>query len=160
MGPDGPDPSIRPNQVIALAMPHCPLDKSRRLAALNVVREHLLTDVGLRTLSPRDGRYRGGYGNSWESRDRAYHQGTVWPWLIGHFVQAHLLAHDFSDDARQQAAQWLEPFDERLIMAGLGTLSEIHDGNAPYADRGCIAQAWSVAEVLRARMMVEKGCLL
>jgi len=157
---DEPDTSLRPNQIIAVAMPHCPLSRGRQLSVIRVVTEHLLTPLGLRTLAPSDRRYRGKYGGSWESRDRAYHQGTAWAWLMGPFVQAYLKVHEFSDEARRQANQWLQGFDEHLRVAGLGTISEISDGDAPHMPRGCIAQAWSVAEVLRAKMMIQKGRLL
>jgi len=158
--PEGPDPALRPNQIIAVAMPHCPLSADRQQRVVQVVIDNLLTPLGLRTLAPSAKLYRGRYGGSWESRDRAYHQGTVWAWLMGPLVQAYLRVNDFSDDARRQAAKWLEPFDEHLLDAGLGTISEIFDGDPPHAPRGCIAQAWSVAEVLRAKMMVQKGYLL
>ena len=124
---------------------------------MEVARKNLLTPVGLRTLSPADSRYRGRYGASWETRDRAYHQGTVWPWLIGPFVEAYLKVNGFSDEARTQAGEWLRPFDDHLRQAGLGIVSEIFDGDAPHQPRGCIAQAWSVAEVLRAKLMVQRG---
>ncbi|MFW6154785.1 MAG: amylo-alpha-1,6-glucosidase [Planctomycetota bacterium] len=158
--PDGPDGSLRPNQVIALAQPHCPLSPARQKQALDVVIHNLLTPVGLRTLAPSDVRYRHRYGGSWESRDRAYHQGAVWPWLMGPMVQAYLRVHQFSDEARHQAGIWLAPLDDHLAAAGLGTISEIFDGDPPHWPRGCIAQAWSVAEVLRARRMVQLGHLL
>jgi len=157
---DGPDASLRPNQVIALAQPHCPLSPARQKQAIEVVIDHLLTPLGLRTLAPSDGRYRGRYGGSWESRDRAYHQGTVWPWLMGPMVQAYLRIHRFSDEARRQARIWLAPLDEHLAAAGLGTVSEIFDGDPPHWPRGCIAQAWSVAELLRAKRMVQVGHVL
>ena len=160
IGRDGPDPSIRPNQIIAVAMPHCPLSAAQQKSVVRVVVDNLLTPYGLRTLAPDDVRYRGQYGGSWESRDRAYHQGTAWPWLMGPLVQAHLKVHEFSDEARRQAAGWLEPFDQHLQEAGLGTISEIFDGDAPHEPRGCIAQAWSVAEILRAKMMIQKGRIL
>jgi len=158
--PDGPDASLRPNQVIALAQPHCPLAPAQQRQALDVVIHNLLTPVGLRTLAPSDGRYRHRYGGSWESRDRAYHQGTVWPWLMGPLVQAWLRIHRFSPEARRQAGVWLAPLDEHIGAAGLGTISEIFDGDSPHWPRGCIAQAWSVAEVLRAKRMVQLGHLL
>ncbi|NQU75268.1 MAG: glycogen debranching enzyme N-terminal domain-containing protein, partial [Planctomycetes bacterium] len=144
VSPTESDRSLRPNQVIAVAMPHCPLGRDQQLSVLQVVVENLLTPCGLRTLAPSDPRYRGQYGGSWESRDHAYHQGTVWAWLMGPMVQAYLKVHDFSEDARRQAAAWLEPFDRHLYEAGMGKISEIFDGNHPHAPRGCIAQAWSV----------------
>ncbi len=160
LGPNGPDASLRPNQAIAIAQRHCPLPIEQQRSALQRVAEQLLTPVGLRTLAPTDGRYCGSLGVTWESRDRAYHQGTVWPWLIGPFIQAYLKVNEFSDAARAQAARWLEPFDAHLEQAGLGSVSEIFAGDAPHAPAGCIAQAWSVAEVLRAKLMVQRGMIL
>jgi predicted glycogen debranching enzyme len=160
ISPTAADASLRPSQVIAIAMPHCPFSRQQRLSVLRVVIEQLLTPVGLRSLAWSDGRYRGRYGGSWESRDRAYHQGTVWTWLMGFFVQAHLMVNDFSPAARQQASAYLEGFNQHLRQAGLGTVSEIFEGDAPHAPRGCIAQAWSVGELIRAKLMIQRGHLL
>ena len=150
-----PDPTIRPNQIFAVSLPHCPLPPDRRAAVVRIVQEKLLTPFGLRSLSPDDARYRSRYGGSWESRDRAYHQGTVWGWLIGPFIEAYLNVHGDRPFAIAQARQWLEGFTEHLETAGLGTVSEIFDGEPPHEPRGCIAQAWSVGEVLRAKRMVD-----
>jgi glycogen debranching enzyme len=147
-----PDASLRPNQVIALALPDCPLTRPQQISVLRAVTENLLTPLGLRTLSPRDGRYRRRYGGSWESRDRAYHQGTVWPWLIGPYVDALLNVEGDTPATRRKARDALAAFDGHLREAGLGFVSEILDGDAPHAPRGCIAQAWSVGEVLRAKL--------
>ncbi len=148
------DPAIRPNQIFAVSLPHSALRPDRQAAVVRLVQEKLLTPMGLRSLAPDDPRYRRRYGGSWESRDRAYHQGTVWAWLIGPFIEAYLRVHDFSSFALAQAAQWLSAFDGHLEQAGLGTVSEIFDGDPPHAPRGCIAQAWSVGEVLRAKRLV------
>ncbi len=152
---DHRDASIRPNQIFAVSLPHSALDEARQRSVLDVVTEALLTPMGLRTLAPSDPRFRGRYGSSWESRDRAYHQGTVWPWLIGAFIEAYMKVEGPTPFAIAQARTWLDGFDEHLDQAGLGFISEIFDGEAPHEPRGCIAQAWSVAEVLRARMLVE-----
>ena len=160
IGETEPDRSLRPNQIIAVAMPHCPLSLDQQTRVVNVVIDRLLTPCGLRTLDSDDPRYRGGYGGSWESRDRAYHQGTAWVWPMGWLVQAYLKVHEFSDAARRQAADWLRPFDRHLREAGLGTVSEIFDGDAPHRPRGCVAQAWSVAELLRAKLMIQQGRML
>ena len=160
LSPTTADASLRPNQVIAIAMPHCPLSREQKLSVLRVVGETLLTPLGLRTLAWSDGRYRGRYGGSWESRDRAYHQGTVWPWLLGYFIQAHLMVHDFSAAARDQATGWLDGFNQHLRQAGLGTVSEIFEGDSPHTPRGCIAQAWSVGELIRAKLMIQRGHVL
>ena len=151
-----PDAAIRPNQIFAVSLPHSPLSPFQQRAVLNVVTRDLLTPMGLRTLSPADERFRGRCGGSWESRDRAYHQGTVWAWLMGAFIEAYLKVEGAKPFAIEQARAWLGAFDEHLGEAGLGFISEIFDGEAPHAPRGCIAQAWSVAEVLRARMLVEQ----
>jgi glycogen debranching enzyme len=117
---------------------------------LATVRQDLLTPYGLRTLSPRDSRYRGRQEGDQRSRDGAYHQGTVWPWLLGPFITAHVTTAEDRPTARREAIRWLEPFWAHLAEAGLGHVSEVFDGNAPHGPRGCIAQAWSVAEILRA----------
>jgi len=156
VGPDGSDASIRPNQIFAVSLPHSPLAPDQQADVVRAVTQHLLTPRGLRTLSPADDRYRGRYGGSWESRDRAYHQGTVWAWLIGPFIEAYLKVEGFKPFPLAQAQQWLDDFAEHLHEACLGQISEIFDGDAPHTPRGCFAQAWSVAEVLRARQLVQQ----
>ncbi len=144
------DTSLRPNQVIALSLSPPLLDGDRARRLLEAVERELLTPYGLRTLSPRNPQYRGAYvGDQW-SRDGAYHQGTVWPWLLGPFITAYVSIAEDKDAARARARRWLEPMWAHLCEAGVGQLSEIFDGDAPHTPRGCIAQAWSVAEVLRA----------
>jgi predicted glycogen debranching enzyme len=146
-GPDGThDPALRPNQVFAISLDHPVLDPSRWDAVLRVVREKLLTPVGLRSLAPGHPDYKPRYYGDLRSRDAAYHQGTVWGWLVGPFVDAWLRAHP---DDRAGAAKLLDGFREHLSEACVGSISEIFDADAPYTPRGCIAQAWSVAEVLR-----------
>lgn len=146
-GPDGQDPAIRPNQLFAVSLPHAPIgpDHPRAEAVVDLCAQHLLTSYGLRSLSPRDPAYIGTYAGHWTARDGAYHQGTVWGWLIGPFVEAHYRVRRDAGLARS----FLEPFEQHLADAGLGTIGEIFDGDAPHTPRGCIAQAWSVAEVLR-----------
>jgi len=123
--------------------------KDQAVSILNVVERELLTPRGLRTLSPSDPNYIGRYEGGPASRDGAYHQGTVWPWLIGPYITAYFKT--FGRKAgRKFAAMWLENFQPHLHEAGLGQVSEIFDGDAPHAPRGCVAQAWSVAELLRA----------
>ncbi|HWE51255.1 MAG TPA: amylo-alpha-1,6-glucosidase [Bryobacteraceae bacterium] len=143
------DASIRPNQVIAVSLRHTMLPEDRARPILEVVERELLTPVGLRTLSPKDSRYCPHYEGPGYQRDAAYHQGTVWPWLMGPFVTAYVKAHGRSDVARHRAQGWVEGFLPHLQVAGLGQVSEILDGDAPHTPRGCIAQAWSVAELLR-----------
>ncbi len=150
---DGKDASIRPNQIFAVAGPHCLLSPARRRAIVEVVRVELLTPVGLRTLSPNDSAYQGRY----DADSAAYHQGTVWPWLMGPFIEAYLKVHDFSPASRTQAGRWLAAFDDHLAEAGVGFISEVFDGDPPHNPGGCIAQAWSVAEILRAKRLIAKG---
>jgi predicted glycogen debranching enzyme len=145
----GPDRSIRPNQIFAISLPHPILDQHLALRVLEVVEWELLTPYGLRTLSPRDSNYRGRCSGDPQSRDGAYHQGTVWPWLLGGFLTAYVKVHGDSPEARRRAGQFLDPLRAHLWQAGLGQISEIFDGDPPHQPVGCIAQAWSVAEILR-----------
>jgi predicted glycogen debranching enzyme len=153
------DSSIRPNQVIALSLHHGMVSGERARSTLEVVERDLLTVFGLRTLAPSDPRYRGRYEGPPEVRDASYHQGTVWPWLLGPFITAYLRFAKDSVAARKRAAEMLSPFVEHLKTAGLGSISEIFDGDAPHTPRGAIAQAWSVAEVLRAAVKSAGGDL-
>ena len=114
---------------------------------MQVVQERLLTPYGLRTLSVEHPDFRQQYFGDLKTRDGAYHQGTVWPWLLGPFIDAWLRVHP---DGAAKAARFLDAFDSHLSEAGVGSVSEIFDAVAPYAPRGCISQAWSVAELLRA----------
>ncbi len=144
------DASLRPNQIIALSLPYPALDGQRARRVVAAVKQELLTPYGLRTLSPRDRRYRGRYeGGQWE-RDAAYHQGTVWPWLLGPFITAFVRVAEDREAARREARGWLDGLWTHLKEAGLGQISEIFDGDPPHYARGCIAQAWSAAEILRA----------
>ncbi len=146
---DARDASIRPNQIFAVSLPHSMLENERAKKVVAVVERDLLTPVGLRSLAPSDPNYIGVYQGDMHSRDGAYHQGTVWPWLMGAFITAYLKANHQSKPARKQAGKWLNGFLPHLSEAGLGQISEIFDGDAPYSTRGCVAQAWSVAELLR-----------
>jgi predicted glycogen debranching enzyme len=145
-----PDASIRPNQIMAVSLHHSMLSQDRGRAVVEIVERELLTPVGLRTLSPSDSRYRPRYEGDQTSRDSAYHQGTVWPWLLGTFVTAYVRVNGGTAEARKRAHQMLRGVEEHLSEAGLGQISEIFDGDAPHSPRGCFAQAWSVAEILRA----------
>ncbi len=151
-----PDASLRPNQIFAVCLPYSPLDEDRQRAVVSIVLQKLLTPYGLRTLSPDDQRYRRRYGGSWESRDRAYHQGTVWAWLLGPFIEAYLKLEGQAPLSLGKAKLWLQGLEAHLHDACLGQISEIFDGDPPHSPRGCVAQAWSVAEVLRARMLVQQ----
>ena len=145
-GPEGEDAKCRPNQLFAISLDHPVLEPSRWPAVLEVVRERLLTPVGLRSLAPGDPEYKATYHGDLRTRDAAYHQGTVWGWLIGPFIDAWLRAHP---EDQAGARRFLEGFPERMSEFGVGSIAEIFDAEAPYTARGCIAQAWSIAEVLR-----------
>jgi predicted glycogen debranching enzyme len=144
-----PDASIRPNQIFAVSLTHSMLSSERAKSVVEKVQEHLLTPYGLRSLAPNDPQYRGRYTGGPSERDGAYHQGTVWPWLLGPFITAYVKINGDSDAARRQATEWLAPLRDHLADGGLGHISEILDGDAPQRPGGCIAQAWSVAEILR-----------
>jgi predicted glycogen debranching enzyme len=145
-GPEGDDASMRPNQILAVSLPHSPLPQAWQKSVVDACARQLLTPLGLRSLSSEDARYTGHYGGDTARRDGAYHQGTVWPWLIGPFVTAHLRVYRDPATARS----FLLPLLRHLDDHGLGSICEIADGDPPFTPRGCIAQAWSVAEVLRA----------
>ena len=143
------DPSIRPNQILAVSLGHSMLSEEHARQIVDAVERELLTPYGLRTLSPHDPRYRPRYEGDVRSRDSAYHQGTVWPWLMGPFITAYFKVNGRTEEVRQRVRQWLIPFRDHLNIAGLGQISEIFDGDPPHKPRGCIALAWSVAELLR-----------
>lgn len=144
--------SIRPNQVLAVSLSHSMVPKARARSILRVVERELLTPRGLRTLSPSDCRYVGRYEGDPRSRDGSYHQGTVWPWLMGPYITAHVKT--FGENAgRRFATEWLKNFEDHLTEACLGQVSEIFDGDSPHTPRGCVAQAWCVAELLRAAVV-------
>jgi predicted glycogen debranching enzyme len=145
-GEQGNDPACRPNQIFSFSLRHPVLDESRWPAVLDTVRDRLLTPVGLRSLSREHPDYKPRYFGDLRARDAAYHQGTVWGWLIGPFIDAHLKVHpeDFAG-----ARGYLDALLPHLDTACVGSISEIFDADPPYTPRGCIAQAWSVAEALR-----------
>jgi len=152
-GESGDDPSLRPNQIFTLSLRFPILAEQYWSPVLTTVTDRLLTPVGLRTLDPAHKDYKARYDGDLRSRDAAYHQGTVWPWLIGHFMDAWRRVTPNTDRLRT----FLQGFEEGLKTAGIGTVSEIFDAEAPYHARGCIAQAWSVAEVLRSLVALEMG---
>jgi predicted glycogen debranching enzyme len=143
------DASLRPNQIFAVSLPYTMLAPERARAVLEAVENALLTPYGLRSLSPTHPDYRPRYEGDSLSRDGSYHQGTVWGWLIGPFITAYLKTHGHTPAAIAQAREWLIAFRAHLTEAGLGQVSEIFDAEPPHTPRGCIAQAWSVAELLR-----------
>jgi len=143
MGNDG---SLRPNQIFAVSLLGNLLTQEQQKSVVDVCARQLLTSHGLRSLAPGEPGYTGHYGGGPRDRDGAYHQGTVWGWLLGPFALAHFRVHR----DREAALRFLEPLGRQIYASGLGTLNEIFDGDAPFSPRGCIAQAWTVAEVLRA----------
>jgi predicted glycogen debranching enzyme len=145
-GPEGHDPALRPNQIFAVSLPDSPLAVAQQRGVVDACGRHLLTLYGLRSLGPDEAHYQGHYGGDIMARDGAYHQGTVWGWLLGPYCLAHFRVYG----DQEQALSLLRPMARQLDEAGLGSLSEIFDGDAPFAPRGCFAQAWSVAETLRA----------
>ncbi|HEY7984327.1 MAG TPA: amylo-alpha-1,6-glucosidase [Ktedonobacterales bacterium] len=149
-GADGTvDAALRPNQLIALGLRHSPATDEQTRVALAAVERHLLTPLGLRTLSPDDPNFQPHFTGDQRSRDGAYHQGTVWPWLIGPYLDARLRVTPDPDARQRLRASVLAPFRDHLLAAGLGSVSEVAEAVAPFRPAGCIAQAWSVAEVLR-----------
>jgi predicted glycogen debranching enzyme len=148
---NGQDRSVRPNQLYAAALPHSPLSLAARRGVVAAAERLLLTPHGLRTLAPADPAYRGRYEGGSDERDSAYHQGTVWPWLVGPFVDAALRsAEDVPATAERLLAVLSPLWTSHLCEAGLGCISEVLDGDPPQRPAGCIHQAWSVSEVLRA----------
>jgi len=155
--PDGSvDANLRPNQIFAVSLPFGPpLTRQQQRAVVAIVEKELLTPYGLRTLNREHPSYKGRYEGSPHQRDEAYHQGTVWAFLIGPFIEAYLKVHDSSAESKVKAAAMLEPLARHLTDdACLGSISEIFDGDPPYRPRGCPAQAWSVAEVIRAHRLI------
>ncbi len=154
-GPEGRNTFIRPNQVIACALPYTMVSEERIDRVLTTIQKHLLTPKGLRTLSPRNPLYEGRYEGNQPERDRQYHQGTVWPWLLEHYVKA---CFDIRGKAfLHRAEEILEHFVEEMTVAGIGSVSEIYDGDPPHHPRGAISQAWSVAALLRINEMIERN---
>lgn len=154
--PDGSaDDRLRPNQIFAVSLKFSALPMEQQKSVVAAVQNALLTPYGLRTLDPQEPDYIGEYTGPMRQRDEAYHQGTVWPFLIGPFVEAYLKVNDFSRESKKQAAKFLKPLLKHLTEdACLGSISEIFDGDAPHKPKGCFAQAWSVAELIRAYQLV------
>jgi glycogen debranching enzyme len=144
------DASIRPNQIFAISLRHPLVTGEQAKSVLDVVERELLTPYGLRTLSPKDPEYRGRFEGDMASRDSAYHQGTVWPWLLGPFISAYVKTFGRTEETLLKVSTWLTPLRTHMREAGIGQISEVFDGDAPHNPGGCFAQAWSVAEILRA----------
>lgn len=145
----------RPNQIFAVSLPHSPLHDEQQQAVVEVVRRELLTPFGLRTLSPSDPKYQPKYSGSQFERDRAYHNGAIWPWLIGAFLTAYLKVNHRSPGAVGQARRWLQSLIDSMEDGCIGSISEIYEAQTPHRNVGCFAQAWSVAEVLRMAIELE-----
>jgi predicted glycogen debranching enzyme len=152
-GPNGDELRLRPNQIFALSLPDALIEGDTAERILTAVGRSLLTPYGLRSLSPTDTEYRGDYGGDAVRRDGGYHQGPVWTWLIGAYVEAHYRVHH----DHTVALDILRPFVHHLRDACLGSMSEILEGDAPHLPRGAVAQAWGVAEVLRVVRMLERA---
>jgi predicted glycogen debranching enzyme len=151
-GENGDDPTFRPNQIIAISLENPVLDASHWQSVLGSVRERILTPFGLRSLAPGEPDYKPRYFGDLRARDAAYHQGTVWAWLIGPFIDAWLRVHPHDNET---ARHFLDAFVAHLGEVGIGSISEVFDAEPPFTPRGCIAQAWSVAEVLRCLVKTE-----
>ncbi|OPX85451.1 MAG: Amylo-alpha-1,6-glucosidase [Pelotomaculum sp. PtaB.Bin104] len=147
---DGKDWRVRPNQLLAVSLPFSMLTSKQRRGVVRKVWQELYATYGIRSLSPESGEYRGVYIGDRVQRDGAYHQGTAWSWLMGPFITAYRKAHEYSAASREQAHRFVMPFYDHLRSHGIGYISEIFDGNEPVVPRGCFAQAWGVAEILRA----------
>jgi glycogen debranching enzyme len=151
------DRSIRPNQLFAVSLPYSPLNKAEQAGVVRTVREELLTPCGLRTLSPSDPAYRGRYHGNGAERDAAYHQGTVWPWLLGPFGEAALRVAEDREREKESLKRHLRIFlRHHLREAGIGSVSEVFDGDHPHRPGGCIAQAWSIAELIRLYLLLNQ----
>jgi len=148
------DYSVRPNQIIAASLPYRVIDEGMCMAVVDVVQKELLTPRGLRTLSPKNLHYKGTYAGNQADRDRAYHQGTVWPWLFGHFAEAYLRIH--AREGVSYIKGLYQEFESVMTEAGIGSISEVYDGDPPHLPGGTISQAWSVSELLRTHSLIEK----
>ncbi len=147
---NGKDASVRPNQIFAVSLPFSPLDHGKQVHVVNTVWRELYFSYGLRSLSPGDSEYHGRYCGDVVGRDSAYHRGTGWGWLAGPFITAFRKVHDYSPESKVIAERFMMPFKAHLRDHGIGSISEVFDGDPPHQPRGCFSQAWSVAEVLRA----------
>ena len=154
VGENHADKAVRPNQVFAASLPYTMLNIEQIKGIVDRARSELLTPRGLRSLSPKNKDYKGIYEGNQATRDRAYHQGTVWPWTLGHFVEAYLRVYEKS--GLHFIQKLYKGFEEEMNIAGIGSISEIYDGNPPHEARGAISQAWSVAELLRIKSIIEQ----
>jgi glycogen debranching enzyme len=150
---EGRNTFVRPNMLIAVSLPYSMLEKEQMKKVLDIADKELLTPRGLRTLSPANKLYKGSYYGNQEQRDNAYHQGTVWPWLLGPFCEGWLKV--YGNQGVNKVKKLIYGLEEVMPEHGISTLSEIHDGDPPHAPRGAISQAWSVGEVLRIINLLE-----
>jgi predicted glycogen debranching enzyme len=152
-----PDPSLRPNQLFAVSLPHSPIGDGEAAGVVDAVERKLLVPLGIRTLAPDSPRYQGRFQGSRKQRDMAYHSGTAWPWLLGPFITAYLRVHGTGEAARGRIRQLLEPVRVHLLEQGLGQVAEVVAGDPPHRPGGCFAQAWSCAELLRVLPEIAEG---
>jgi predicted glycogen debranching enzyme len=150
---DYKDWAVRPNMLFAVSLPYSPVDLHIQGSVLNFVQQELLTPRGLRSLSPKNKAYKGTYCGNQEERDQAYHQGTVWPWLLGAFAEAQLKL--YGKKTAKSIQSLFEGFEEVMTEAGIGTISEVYDGDPPYKAGGAISQAWNIAELLRIKWILD-----
>jgi len=150
---EGKNNFVRPNMVIAVSLPYSMLDKEQMKKVLDIADKELVTNRGLRTLSPGNKFYKGAYKGNQEERDKAYHQGTVWPWLFGPFCEGWLKV--YGEQGVQKVKKLIFGLEAVMSEHGVSTISEIHDGDPPHSPRGAISQAWSVGEVLRIIELLE-----
>jgi predicted glycogen debranching enzyme len=153
----GPDSSLRPNQLFAISLPYPLVGLAPAQSIVRIVEESLLTPAGLRTLEPLDPRYRSHFDGDMNSRDSAYHQGTVWPWLIGPFVSAYLYAFDNSEDAKTHCRSIMNSILKLTNTYCMGTIGEVFDGEPPHKPGGCPAQLWSIAQTILALQRLEEN---
>lgn len=155
--PDGhPDPTLRPNQLFAVSLPHSPIGAHLAAGVVRSVERELLVPLGVRTLAPGDPDYRGRFEGGRRERDAAYHSGTAWPWLLGPFIGAYLRVHGAGDDALRRIREILEEVHRHLYEQGLGQIAEVVAGDPPHRPGGCFAQAWSCAEIMRVLPLVAR----
>jgi glycogen debranching enzyme len=144
---------VRPNMIFAASLPYTMLDETIRMRLMDVVKRELLTPRGIRTLSPKNPQYKGVYEGHMKERDQAYHQGTVFPWLLGHFIEGYIRI--YGKACVPEIEGWYQNFEDEMNIAGIGTVSEVYDGDPPHRPGGAISQAWSIAELLRIGSMIE-----
>ena len=150
---DFKDWAVRPNMIFAVSVPHSPLSEEQSFSIINIVKSELLTKRGLRTLSPKNIAYKGTYKGNQAERDKAYHQGTAWPWLLGAYADAYVKI--LGNSAKDELTEIYNTFEEVMYSEGIGTISEVYDGDPPHIAGGAISQAWSVAELLRIKTMID-----